>query len=80
MDVKDFETLKKQITEAKTRKDKLSGGLEQLKEQMKKEFDCNSVEELETLLVNTTEELETVQARFDQSLQELNELVKPMLN
>ena len=75
MTAQDFETLRSKITAAKTEKDKLDGALEQLKRQIKTDYEVDSLEDLEKLAVIVKDELAILQEKFDTSLKTLEELM-----
>ena len=70
-----FEKIKQDISDAQTRKDKLQGALEQLKERMKKEYGVETVEELQALLAKTKEQVAALQLKFDVAMDELEIMV-----
>lgn len=47
----EFEKLKRQVEDAKAEADRAQGAYDQLMERLKKEFNCNTLDEAKTLLV-----------------------------
>ena len=79
MDLKEFTRLKSKVDELQCRKDRATGALEQLRKQLKDEFDCESVEEAQKLLAKMEKEESKLEKDFDISLKEFNEKYGEMM-
>jgi predicted nucleic acid-binding Zn-ribbon protein len=71
----DFEDLKEKIEKAKQKRSKAEGNLERLHEQLKSEFDVETVADAKKLLVNLNDLLEKSQQRLSTILEEIDGLV-----
>jgi len=75
MNIEELEDLKKQIEDAKTEKAKAEGALDQLKKDLKKNFDCITLKEAETLLTNYQKQTETLQIKYDKVVEEIEKIM-----
>lgn len=64
-DLKDLVQLKRKVEQLKSDRDKATGALEQEMKKLKKEFDCDSLEEGETLLEKLTRKAEEAEEEFE---------------
>ncbi|MFX0132402.1 MAG: hypothetical protein ACFFDN_02025 [Candidatus Hodarchaeota archaeon] len=76
MNQEEIEKLRNKIEDAKTNRDKSQGAIDQIKERLKKEFDCSSIEEAESILNNLekqidshTEKIETLEEEIESKLE-----------
>lgn len=72
MKLDDYTNLKQKVDRLQRESDKAAGALEQLKSQLRKEFECSSLEEAKSLLaklereeVKAKKEFETAMAEFE---------------
>ena len=73
MNLKRFTALKQKAEDAQREADKAQGALDQLKERLKKEFQCNSLKDAETLLRKLEKEEKEAEREFDKSLAEFED-------
>lgn len=72
MQISDFEELKKKIENAKTRKAKAEGALEQAMTRLKDEFGCSTVEAAEEKLKQLQTEIDNDEIKLDSMLRSLD--------
>lgn len=66
-------SLKKQIDEAKSKKDQYTGRLAGLQQRLKEEFGCDTVPQARKILAELTEEIETAEQKLEDGLEALEE-------
>lgn len=74
MDAQQLEVLKKKIDAAKNKKARAEGALDNIKEQLKKEFQVNTLKEAQTKLDELNKDIEKDESRFKELTEELNEI------
>lgn len=72
MQISDFEGLKKKIEDAKTRKAKAEGALEQAMTRLKDEFGCSTIDEAEEKLKQLQTEIDNDEIKLDSMLKSLD--------
>ena len=75
MDTKEFTELKAKISQEKERKSRLEGQMEQLTKQMHDDFDCKTLDDLETKIEALREEKAALEQEFETGMQELRVLM-----
>lgn len=78
--MKNLLQLKEEIDRAQTDLNKLEGRRQALMEQLKKEFNCSTIEEAETLLEEKQTRIKSLKKKFDEGLMELNEKLEAIQN
>ena len=73
MNLKRFTALKQKAEDAQREADKAQGALDQLKERLKKEFQCCSLKDAESLLRNLEKEEKEAEREFDKALAEFED-------
>ena len=76
MTEKDLLRLKRDIDEAKNTLAELTGQKVTLTKQLKEEWECSTIEEAETILKKTQDEIEEIQEDIDSGISELEETYK----
>jgi hypothetical protein len=66
--VEEFDNLKRRVEKLQSERDKAAGVLEQLKEQLKKEFGLSSIKEAKALLRELEHEREEAEKQFNKDL------------
>lgn len=74
MKVEDFENLKSKIEELKNKKSRAEGALEQVKDQLKKDFGVNDLKEASLLLEKIDKEIKSDQSKLDELLEEIENI------
>lgn len=74
MDAKQLEELKKKIDAAKNKKARAEGSLDNIKAQLKKEFEVNTLKEAQAQLDELNKDIEKDELRFKELTEELNEI------
>ncbi len=67
--------LKKDIDESKIKKAQLEGKLQTFEEQLKKEYNYNSVEEVEKIVKEIETDIKNNEIEFEKGLNEIKELL-----
>lgn len=75
MNIEKFTRLQKQVDELKTKRDRMQGTLDALHGRMVKEFNCETIEELQTKLNSEKETLRILEDKFDDGLRQLEKMV-----
>ena len=70
IDLKKYQQLKDKVDQAQRQADKAAGALDQLMQQLKKEFDCDSLEEAEKLKTKLQKEEVKKEKEFTDALEE----------
>ena len=71
--MKNYNRLKRKADEAQQTADKAEGALEQVMKQLKKEFDCDSIEKAEKKLEQLKKQESKAKKEFETSVQEFEE-------
>lgn len=72
-DLKRYTELKRQVEQAQKAADRAEGALEQLEAQLKKDFNCSSIEEAEKKLKTLTREQQEAEEDFQTALEAFEE-------
>lgn len=75
METKELEKLKSDIEEAKSKKSKAEGALEQIEKTWKEDFDCNSVEEVKQKIEETNKQIETLNEKLKVHTDEIEKVM-----
>jgi hypothetical protein len=67
--------LKKDIEEAKIKKAQLEGKLQTFEEQLKKEFQCDNIEQAENIITDLNQEIKVNENEFEKQIEEIKELL-----
>jgi len=78
MTEKQLLALKEEIEEAKSEVSKLEGRREQMMDTLKKDWDCETLEEAETKLEKMRKDFETLEEQIQEGLEELDEKYKSL--
>ncbi len=73
MDLDEYRQLKEEIEQLRRRADRAAGAKENILTQLHKEFNCNSVEQAEEMLVKEQRELEKKEKKLEKMMQEYRE-------
>ena len=76
MEIKDFEKLKKDIEEAKSKRSRIEGVLEQDMKRLKDEYKCNSIEEAEKKLDELNKEIDEGEIALYDLMKQIEELAQ----
>lgn len=76
----DFESLKREVEEAQRKKDQAEGALAQLMKSVKKEFGCNSLQELQDLLDELKEQERQIARKVESKTEEFRKRFHESLN
>ena len=71
IDLDQYSRLKKRIDEKQREKDRSEGALQQTLEQLKKDFNCSSIEKAESLLLKMEKEAKAAEMEYQEELEEL---------
>lgn len=72
-DIKELTELKKQVETAQRKADQAEGGLKQVLEQLKSDFECSSIKQAEKKLSKLQKDLKAAEVEFDAALEEFEE-------
>lgn len=75
-----YNQLKKQSEEAKQRASEAQGALNQIMKQLKKDFDCDTLEQAETKLKRLRWQGKQLQEKFDKELDEFERQHRQQIN
>ncbi len=67
--------LKKDIEDAKIKKAQLEGKLQTFEEQLKKEFQCDNIEQAENIIAALNAEINQNESDFEKQIEEIKDLL-----
>jgi predicted nucleic acid-binding Zn-ribbon protein len=79
VDLKRYQYLKESVDDLQRESDRAEGALTQLMKELKAEFDCNSLDEAESLLKKTVKEVKQAEQTFEDAVDEFEEEWKHVL-
>jgi hypothetical protein len=80
MDVKRFEDLKSDVEKLQRDIHRSEGALTQQKQRLKQDFDCDSVDEAETMLEKMKEDCRKIEEKYNEKLEEFEQEWKGQLD
>jgi len=74
---KELLELKQQVTDAKTKVSELTGQQTAMMNQLKKDWDCTTIEEAEEKIKAMDKTINTINKKIDKGIEELERLLEP---
>lgn len=78
-DLKELTDLKKKVEKLQRESDRAEGALSEIKKQLKKEFDCDSLSAAKKLLITLEKKESKAKAKFTKALESFKEEWKDLL-